>query len=711
MLKKIILLLILSFCGLFAQEEMNEMRIVGTPELLPTEFIGNDVRDANGDICAGLKIVTDLTGFSYRSNNGIVKIDAKPGRDVLFLSPSERVVEVYCSGFKPMKIILYEEGIKLKSSQVWQVEITGDKKLDEISVMIKFQPEDASAYLDDKVINSGVSLAMTPGAHNLRISKSGYKGINEEIMVSKENIFFERTLEKVSLVPVTIKSIPEGAEIHINGAFKNEVTNAGFFEFPGSYQLELKKNGYLNLEEDIMVSETGNNEFSFQLIKNSGVLNVGITPTEATIKINGEIKTPGKIELMPGEYKIEVSKNGYLAEEEKVVIERGKEITRNYSLVKNAATLNLVTEPADAEILINRKSCGKRKTIELPPGRYEVVVQKKNYYSKDQVTELKIGENKSLTFKLIPKTGSLQFKIKPVDAEVVLKKGETVVDKWKGLKIVQELMTGEYEIEAKAEGYKTYSKKIKIEENKTYAENAVMEEGSDEDKKYITEETKKNKYPGMVFVKGGWYEMGSNNGDDNEKPVHRVWVDDYYIGKYEVTFAEYDKFCEATGRKKPSDNGWGRGNRPVINVSWHDAKAYCEWKGGRLPTEAEWEYAAKGGANSRGYKYSGSNDIGSIVWYSGNSGSKIHPVGSKSPNELGIYDMSGNVWEWCNDWYGKNYYSNSPDRNPQGPSSGKYRILRGGSWDDNTNNCRSANRDDVNPYLSNGDLGFRFAQD
>ena len=214
----------------------------------------------------------------------------------------------------------------------------------------------------------------------------------------------------------------------------------------------------------------------------------------------------------------------------------------------------------------------------------------------------------------------------------------------------------------------------------------------------------------MVFVAGGTFQMGSNIGEWYE-PVHSVTVSDFNISKTEVTFEQYDVFCDATGIDKPDDEGWGRGDRPVINVSWHDAVAYCEWmskateKTYRLPTEAEWEYAARGGNKSKGYIYSGGNDLNAVGWYANNSGGKTHPVAEKQSNELGLFDMSGNVWEWCSDWYDEGYYSGSPQNDPQGSNSGKYRVLRGGSWD--SRGCRVANRNRLNPDFRYSDRGFR----
>jgi len=155
--------------------------------------------------------------------------------------------------------------------------------------------------------------------------------------------------------------------------------------------------------------------------------------------------------------------------------------------------------------------------------------------------------------------------------------------------------------------------------------------------------------------------------------------------------------------------------RPVEMVSYNDCKSFISklnsltGENFRLPTEAEWEFAARGGNRSQGYKYSGSNSVGSVAWYDGNSGNTTHSVKTKSPNELGLYDMSGNVYEWCNDWYSDSYYSNSPQSNPRGPQSGSYRVLRGGSWSSDAGSCRVACRSYNSPGSRNCDLGLRLA--
>ena len=216
----------------------------------------------------------------------------------------------------------------------------------------------------------------------------------------------------------------------------------------------------------------------------------------------------------------------------------------------------------------------------------------------------------------------------------------------------------------------------------------------------------------MVYVEGGTFTMGATSEQgsdayDNEKPAHSVTLDGYYIGKYEVT----QELWKAVMGSNPSN--FKGDNLPVENVSWNDVQEFLRklnamtGKSYRLPTEAEWEFAARGGNSSRGYKYSGSNSIGSVAWYWENSGSRTHAVGTKSPNELGIYDMSGNVLEWCQDWKGG--YSSSPQRNPKGPNSGSGRVFRGGSWYSLAGSCRVSLRYNCAPGDRNSRLGFRLA--
>jgi len=209
----------------------------------------------------------------------------------------------------------------------------------------------------------------------------------------------------------------------------------------------------------------------------------------------------------------------------------------------------------------------------------------------------------------------------------------------------------------------------------------------------------------MVWVEGSTFQMGSNSGYSSEKPAHSVTVKGFWISKYEVTQAEYSRVMGTNPSYFKCDDC------PVEKVSWKDAVEYTRRVGGRLPTEAEWEYAARGGNKSHGYKYSGSNNLDEVGWYDNNSGSKTHPVGQKRPNELGLYDMSGNVWEWCEDWYNADYYKNSSQIDPQGPSSGTFRVLRGGSRDNVDYRCRLTIRDGYNPDARNYYIGFRCVWD
>ena len=214
----------------------------------------------------------------------------------------------------------------------------------------------------------------------------------------------------------------------------------------------------------------------------------------------------------------------------------------------------------------------------------------------------------------------------------------------------------------------------------------------------------------MVYVEGGTFTMGatseqSGEASFNESLTHSITLDSFYIGECEVTQAQWQKIMGNNPSYFKGDS------RPVELVSWEEAQNFCRelsaitGKTYLLPTEAQWEYSARGGKHSKGYKYSGSYAIDAVAWYSDNSGGATHPVKQKQANELGLYDMSGNVWEWCSDWYG--LYSSSSHNNPTGASSGRYRVLRGGSSSHIARSCRSSCRDRYAPSGRLDNSGFR----
>ena len=215
----------------------------------------------------------------------------------------------------------------------------------------------------------------------------------------------------------------------------------------------------------------------------------------------------------------------------------------------------------------------------------------------------------------------------------------------------------------------------------------------------------------MSLVPAGMSWMGSPDGEGgaDEHPRRRVSVGAFFMDKTLVTVAQYRKFRAASGQAMMDQPVWNKDEHPVVSVSWEEAAAYCAWAGKRLPTEAEWEKAARGGAEGL-YSFGDSEkELVNHAWFSNNSGGRTHPVAEKKANPYGLYDMHGNVWEWVSDWYADRYDLNSADKNPQGPSSGSMRVLRGGSWSSFAAKCRAASRSWFFPDGRDPNNGFRCA--
>jgi len=395
-------------------------------------------------------------------------------------------------------------------------------------------------------------------------------------------------------------------------------------------------------------------------------------------------------------------------------------------------SLIVKTRPSGAEIIVDKRSRGRSPlTLEsLDPGRFKVRVELTGYEPAAKTVLIRTGRKSNLTLLLdkIVTTGRLKISSDPTGAEWYLD-GAYV-----GLTpdILRDVEKGSHKISVNKSGYQKWTTTATVYSKKETPVVAGLEKITV--KKYQTTEylpgksvtsasssgdTFTDPTTGMefVWVEGGCFQMGSPSSErcrnSDEGPVHEVCVDGFWMGKCEVTNAEYRRY--KSGHNSGSFEGisMNGSNQPVVEVSWKDAVAFAEWlsrKDGRnfrLPTEAEWEYACRCGG--RNEKYSGGNDVYQVAWVMSNSGSMTHAAGGKPANSFGLYDMSGNVWEWCADWYDENYYKSSPKQNPQGASSGAGRVIRGGSCGDDSSKARTASRTFGNPSGHMITLGFRLA--
>ncbi len=241
----------------------------------------------------------------------------------------------------------------------------------------------------------------------------------------------------------------------------------------------------------------------------------------------------------------------------------------------------------------------------------------------------------------------------------------------------------------------------------------------------------------LIFVEGGTMRLGNKKGNIDEQPCKRIHINSFYLGKYEVSNKEFAEFLNARGNQFEKHFPWinlngkwenlkcriykkdnkfcvekNYENYPVNFVNWYGASAYCKWKGGRLPTEAEWEYAAKGGklSKSKNLKQLTAN-IENYAWFYNNSNKNLHKSGLKKATILGLHDIYGNLWEWCSDFYKEKYYKTRSKKNPQGAKSGDYKVIRGASWTDKKPSVHYANRNAINPTANKINVGFRIAFD
>ena len=438
---------------------------------------------------------------------------------------------------------------------------------------------------------------------------------------------------------------------------------------------------------------------------------ISVQPKDAKVTVDGvlqESSSDGEYSAMLpyGTHTYKVEAGGYISKSGSFSVSSGDMAPISVSLVPALATVSVTCPTPAVSLYIDKKSVGNVPwSGSLKEGMHLVEVKKNGYLCQQKTIQLSQQQKLDVAFgELIAIQGNLSVNYKPFGAEVYVdgkKLGQSP-------RVFNGLLVGNHQVEVRKDGYTTDKKSVTISEGQTmsisgtlasntafssngYASSSSVSSGGNE----ISIPVKNGITIDMVKVEAGTFMMGATsemqNPFDDEKPVHQVILtNNYYMGKYEVTQALWQEVMGSNPSYFKGDD------LPVEQVSWDDCQEFIgklnsmTGRKFRLPTEAEWEYAARGGKKSRGYQFSGSSNISDVAWYTDNSGSKTHPVGMKQSNELGLYDMTGNVWEWCQDWYGS--YVSSSQTNPTGDVSGPRRVGRGGSWYYNARFCRSSFR-------------------
>ncbi len=663
--------------------------------------------DKNGEKAAIIKIVTTETGFEFDAGSiGIVDAVQKTSEVWLYVPRGSKAVTIKHAKLGLLRNYAYPQAIG--AGEVYEMVLTTGKVVTTIEepvietqwLLITTEPAGADVYINDQPAGKTPYANELPfGKYTWRVSKEPYL---PESGFANLTAGGEKQVMKVKMKPnfgtLSITSLPEnGANVSLNGIETGKVTPCTIEKVPsGDHNLTLNRDMYETTSRRVTLVAGETKQVAVTMNPTFAEVTVTCEPA-ADIYINGQIKTKGTWQgrLNPGVYTFEAKLEKYTTATEKQTVIVGQPLNIKLSPVPRTGNIKVMSSPFEATIKINGKDMGQTPfTLKnLLIGDYTVELSLTGYanaYEKVTVTEdvtaqinatLQIGKQVEMTSN--PAGADLYIDDKPA--------GKTPY--------TGNLSFGIHKLRIENNG-KNAEKQIQVTQGEAASFSIALISDYTETAFGLNLE--------MVFVEGGTFQMGSNEGDTYKKPEHSVTLSDFLIGKTEVT----QKQWRVVMGNDPSRFS-NCDNCPVEQVSWNDIQEFIKKlnqkteKNYRLPTESEWEYAAKGGNKSKGYSYSGSNSIEDVAWYKDNSGSQTHPVRQKQPNELGLFDMTGNVWEWCSDWDGSDYHQSSPSLNPKGASSGSYRVDRGGSWNDDGLFCRTANRTDNNPGNRYGTIGFR----
>ncbi len=674
--------------------------------------VTHPVTDPNGQTCALIKVETTQTGFGFDTGViQVVKTEQKIGEVWVYVQPRVKKITIMHQDYEPVRDYYFPTGA-LKEATVYLLKLrTAGAPVQAAStqqhsgfLIINSEPQGAEVWLNNESTGE-----VTPFRRKLaigdempyRLSLPLYHDEAGMVTVDQPRKELQFAL-RPAFGSVTVTSTPSGALVFLDEKQVGQTPLTLDRIASGSHSLRLQAPQYAVERRNVSVADGQTANVAVTLAARFAEITVQ-APQGAVVTVDGDRKGSGTLSWRQGEglCDIVVSMVGHRDARRQLEVVAGRAQTVQLTPQPIYGSASVDSDLMDAEIWIDGKQYGVTPNVveRLLVGSHTLVLKKSDYADLQQQFSVEEGKEASLLVKL-PTGRSVQFTSEKPGMQIIVdgkKLGTTPLTAVVGI--------GHHSVSAMRGGDIIAVRDLDITStgapltmafrdfiNQTFTVNGVR----------FT----------MVAVKGGTFTMGATYDDAevdaevDEEPAHEVTLSDYYIGQTEVTQALW----EAVMGSNPSNHKGD--NLPVENVSWDDCQVFIQklnqltGKQFRLPTEAEWEYAARGGRKSQGYKYAGDDYIGSVAWYSGNSGYETHPVATKQANELGIYDMSGNVWEWCSDWFGG--YQSSSQSDPQGPSSGSRRVYRGGcsifAW-----GCRVSFRDCNTPDFCNTNLGLRLS--
>lgn len=673
--------------------------------------VTHPVTDPNGQTCALIKVETTQTGFGFDTGViQVVKTEQKIGEVWVYVQPRVKKITIMHQDYEPVRDYYFPTGA-LKEATVYLLKLrTAGAPVQAAStqqrsgfLIINSEPQGAEVWLNNESTGE-----VTPFRRKLaigdevpyRLSLPLYHDEAGMVTVDQPRKELQFAL-RPAFGSVTVTSTPSGASVFLDEKQVGQTPLTLDCIASGSHSLRLQAPQYAVERRNVSVADGQTANVAVTLAARFAEITVQ-APQGAVVTVDGDRKGSGTLSWRQSEglCDIVVSMAGHRDARRQLEVVAGRAQTVQLTPQPIYGSASVDSDLIDAEIWIDGKQYGVTPNVveRLLVGSHTLVLKKSGYADIQQQFSVEEGKEASLSVKL-PAGRSVQFTSEKPGMQIIVdgkKLGTTPLTAVVGI--------GHHSVSAMRGGDIIDVRDLDITSagapltmafrdfNHTFTVNGVQ----------FT----------MVEVGGGTFTMGATSEQgsdawDEETPAHQVTLSDYYIGQTEVTQALW----EAVMGSNPSDH---RGdNLPVEQVSWDDCQVFIQelnqltGKQFRLPTEAEWEYAARGGRKSRGYKYAGGNNIDSVAWCDGNSGNETHPVATKQANELGIYDMSGNVLEWCSDWCGD--YTSSSQSDPQGPSSGLYRVIRGGCYYNFARNCRVSYRISNTLDYRSGYLGLRLS--